>query len=132
MDFLGIPGLLEPDQVRDLLQRRQSERAGRRTESTDAMASLASVDSMGAGSPGPSASPGSSALSGPAHERLAVLRRELNGLVGAWHHRTGQPHGVTHAALRKECGGPAASVATADQLQARIDRIRAWAARRPA
>ena len=27
MDFLGIPGLLEPDQVRDLLHARQSERA---------------------------------------------------------------------------------------------------------
>jgi hypothetical protein len=37
---------------------------------------------------------------------------------------------VTHAALRKECGGPAAAVATADQLQARIDLIRAWAAQR--
>ena len=27
MDFLGIPGLLEPDQVRELLHQRQSERA---------------------------------------------------------------------------------------------------------
>ena len=63
-------------------------------------------------------------------EQLAVLRRELNGLVAAWNHRTGQPHGVTHAALRKECGGPAAAVATADQLQGRIDRIRDWAAQR--
>ncbi len=67
----------------------------------------------------------------PAHERLAVLRRELNGLVAAWHHRTGQPHGVTHAALRTECGGPTAAVASADQLQARIDRVRSWAAARP-
>ena len=40
------------------------------------------------------------------HEQLAILRRELNGLVAAWHHRTGQAHGVTHAALRKELGGP--------------------------
>jgi hypothetical protein len=64
------------------------------------------------------------------HEHLATLRRELNGLVAAWNHRTGQPHGVTHAALRKECGGPAAAVATADQLQGRIDKIRAWAAQR--
>ncbi len=31
MDFLGIPGLLEADQVRDLLRHRQSERARRRT-----------------------------------------------------------------------------------------------------
>ena len=41
-----------------------------------------------------------------------------------------RPHGVTHAALRKECGGPAAAIATADQLHARIDRLREWAARK--
>ena len=64
------------------------------------------------------------------HEQLAVLRRELNGLVAAWHHRTGQAHGITHAALRKECGGPAAAIANAEQLLARIDRIREWAARK--
>jgi hypothetical protein len=61
------------------------------------------------------------------HEHLAVMRRELNGLVAAWYHRTGQPHGVTHAALRKECGGPAAAAATADQLTKRIDLLRDWA-----
>jgi superfamily II DNA or RNA helicase len=105
MDFLGIPGLLEPDQVRDLLRHRQSERARKQQ-------------------------PASPSEPEPAtHERLAVLRRELNGLVAAWHHRTNQPHGVTHAALRKQCGGPPAGVATAEQLQARIDLIRTWAAR---
>ena len=85
MDFLGIPGLLEADQVRDLLKHRQSERARRRT-------------------PGSAAAPEPREVS--THEQLAMMRRELNGLVAAWHHRTGQPHGVTHAALRKECGGP--------------------------
>ena len=64
------------------------------------------------------------------HEQLATLRRELNGLVAAWHHRTGQAHGVTHAELRRECGGPAAAVANATQLRARIDRVREWAATR--
>jgi hypothetical protein len=63
-------------------------------------------------------------------EQLAVLRRELNGLVAAWNHRTGQPHGVTHAELRKQCGGPAAAVASADQLRDRITRLRELAARR--
>jgi superfamily II DNA or RNA helicase len=117
MDFLGIPGLLDPDQVRDLLRHRQSERAGKQADpsSSDALGTTASPDSTHARTP---------------HERLGVLRRELNGLVAAWHHRTGQAHGITHAALRKECGGPAAAVATADQLQARIDRIREWAASR--
>ena len=110
MDFLGIPGLLEPDQVRDLLHQRQSERA-KQQRST-------------------SSTPDDVTRDVSTHEQLAVLRRELNGLVAAWHHRTGQPHGVTHAALRRECGGPAAAVATADQLAKRIDRIREWAARK--
>jgi superfamily II DNA or RNA helicase len=110
MDFLGIPGLLEPDQVRDLLHQRQSERAKRQKATRSSPEDLARDVST--------------------HEQLAVLRRELNGLVAAWHHRTGQPHGVTHAALRRECGGPAAAVATADQLAKRIDRLREWAARK--
>jgi hypothetical protein len=111
MDFLGIPGLLEPDQVRALLHSRQSERARRQKSSA----------------PDPA---GDSVQEVSTHEQLAVLRRELNGLVAAWHHRTGQAHGITHAALRKECGGPAAAVASADQLHARIDQLREWAARR--
>nr|WP_236554499.1 DEAD/DEAH box helicase [Nocardioides sp. AX2bis] len=115
MDFLGIPGLLEPGQMRELLQHRQSER--RRTQSAQRAAR-----------PDPDAAETVRSVS--THEQLALLRRELNGLVGAWHHRTGQAHGITHAALRKECGGPAAAVANAEQLQARIDRVRDWAARR--
>ncbi|MGN6782313.1 MAG: DEAD/DEAH box helicase [Marmoricola sp.] len=106
MDFLGIPGLLEADQVRDLLRQRQADRARSR--------------------PAPVPEPQELAT----HEQRSLLRRELNGLVAAWHHRTGQPHGVTHAALRKECGGPPAATATAQQLTERIDRLREWAARR--
>jgi len=109
MDFLGIPGLLEPDQVRSLLQLRQRERRERQQRKPVEVAAEPDV---------------------AAHERLAVLRRELNGLVAAWNHRTGTPHGVTHAALRKECGGPAAAAATASQLQERIDRLREWALRK--
>jgi superfamily II DNA or RNA helicase len=106
MDFLGIPGLLEPDQVRSLLQHRQRQRRDLTAEAEEVERDVST------------------------HERLAVLRRELNGLVAAWHHRTGQPHGITHAALRKDCGGPAAAIATADQLQARIDKLREWATRK--
>ncbi len=109
MDFLGIPGLLEPDQVRDLLRHRQSERARRQT-------------AEGVEPP--------AAREEATHEHLGRMRKELNALVAAWHHRTGQPHGVIHAALRRECKGPAAAVASADQLQQRIDRIRHWATSR--
>jgi superfamily II DNA or RNA helicase len=104
MDFLGIPGLLEPDQVRHLLQQRQSDRAASRKPKAGADEREVST-----------------------HERLAMLRRELNGLVSAWHHRTGQAHGITHATLRKELGGPPAAVASADQIAQRIDKIRDWA-----
>ena len=69
------------------------------------------------------------AASSATHQQLGVLRRELNGLVAAWHHRTGQAHGITHTALRKECGGPPAAVANAEQLHERINRIREWAVR---
>ena len=109
MDFLGIPGLLEPGQMRELLQQRQTDRAKKQRAAKPDPDTVVEVTT---------------------HEQLAILRRELNGLVAAWFHRTGQGHGMTHAALRKECGGPAAAVATADQLRARIDRVREWAATR--
>jgi hypothetical protein len=108
MDFLGIPGLLEPDQVRELLHSRQAERAKQQKRTRPETESVEQLT---------------------AHQQLGVLRRELNGLVAAWHHRTGQAHGITHSVLRKECGGPPAAVATADQLHERINRIREWAMR---
>ena len=104
MDYLGLPGLLEPDQVKDLLRRHQANHLSRAPRETAA--------------PAPSAS---------THEELRALRKELNGLVGAWHHRTDLPHGVVHAQLRSTCGGPPTAIASAEQLQDRIDRIREWA-----
>ena len=105
MDFLGIPGLLEPEQMHALLRSRREARARRPLR------------------PEPAEEPAT------AHERLGVLRRELNGLVAAWFHRTGTPHAVTHMRLREACGGPPAGQADAEQLSARIDAVRLWAAR---
>ncbi|SDS24032.1 DEAD/DEAH box helicase [Jiangella sp. DSM 45060] len=110
-DYLGIPGLLEPDQVAVLLRRRQAEQQAAR-------------EAAPAGSDDPQSDGGRD----PAvFEQISMLRRELNGLVGAWHHRTGKPHGVIHTELRKSCGGPPAALATAAEIQERIDTIRAWA-----
>ncbi|OYO07136.1 superfamily II DNA or RNA helicase [Propionibacteriaceae bacterium ES.041] len=106
-DYLGIPGLLEPDQVRDLLQRRQHEHFSR--------ASAAGGEQQ------------QRAVGQATHRRLRDLRKELNGLVGAWHHRTNQPHGVIHTQLREATGGPPTAAADEDQLQQRIDLIREWA-----
>jgi hypothetical protein len=116
-DYLGLPGLLEPDQVTMLLQRRQAKQiaARRRVRGAD-------PDDPG---------------NQPAEQRpvvsqqeLLALRRELHGLVGAWHHRTGTPHGSIHAELRRACGGPAIAQATATELRARIDTVRRWASSR--
>ena len=105
-DFLGIPGLLEPEQVASLLNKRQAEH-------------LAAQRKGGA----------ATADDRTAAEDLHALRKELNGLVGAWHHRTGQPHGVIHAELRRTCGGPPSAQATADDVRKRIAKVREWAAR---
>ena len=99
-DYLGIPGLLEPDQMRDLLRRRQEEQLATRT--------AAGVD----------------AAPRTTHGRLRELRRELNALVAATHHRTGRTHGWIHNELRRICGGPPVAAANADQLQARIEAVR--------
>ncbi len=137
-DYLGLPGLLDPDQVRALLRKRQDAQLAAR--------SPASASPASAPAPAPAAS--TSAATTPARpdasitsqasstspaappvsrQALAALRKELNGLVGAWSHRTGQPHGVIHADLRHTCGGPPLPQATADQIRARIDTIRRWA-----
>jgi superfamily II DNA or RNA helicase len=111
LDFLGIPGLLDPDQVRELLRHRQSQRSRQRVADSGRPADCAE------------------SATATAHERLAALRKELNGLVAAWHHRSGEPHGSIHARLRDACGGSSAAAATADELTERIDAIRGWAAR---
>jgi superfamily II DNA or RNA helicase len=108
-EYLGIPGLLEPEQVTALLRKRQAEqvKAERRRKTGDPRADDRT-----------------------AAENLHELRKELNGLVGAWSHRTGKPHGVIHTELRQACGGPAVPQASADDIRKRITKIREWAAKR--
>ena len=101
-DYLGIPGLLHPDQMRDLLRRRQDEQIALRSAAGD-VAPLRTT-----------------------HGQMRELRRELNTLVSAMHHRTGKPHGWIHNELRRVCGGPAVAAANGEQLQERIDNLRTW------
>ena len=123
-DYLGLPGLLEPDQVAVLLRKRQSDQLSARSS---AGVSAAGGAPAGGGAAAGGSPAGDSAISTVSREGLAALRKELNGLVGAWSHRTGQPHGVIHAELRNACGGPAIPQASAAQIQARIAKIRQWA-----
>jgi superfamily II DNA or RNA helicase len=132
-DFLGLPGLLEPEQVTLLLRKRQTapvrgQPGGQGRAPAVAVPPPASPVSPLA--PAPAASAGAAPASVSTRESLAALRKELNTLVTAWHHRTGQPHAVIHADLRRDCGGPAVPQATGTQIRARIDMLRRWASAR--
>ena len=108
-DFIGIPGLLEPEQVSELLrhrQARQARRAGDRRRQ--------SADDEEAGRAEPVA----------LYRTLKEQRSLLNSLVGLWARHTGEAHSQVHAELRRVCGGPAVAQATVTQLQARIDLLR--------
>ena len=109
-EYLGLPGLLEPDQVRALLRKRQQEQladAGRRK-------------------PEPVPEQQRQAAPASVRERRAALRKELNALVGMYHHRTSKPHGAIHNELRRTCGGPPTAMATVEQLEERIATLRSW------
>ncbi|HEX3714072.1 MAG TPA: ATP-dependent helicase, partial [Trebonia sp.] len=129
-DYLGLPGLLEPDQVTTLLRKRQAAQLAARSAASAAEDDAGAADGGLFAVPAGPASPAREPEVKPptvSREQLAALRKELNGLVGAWSHRTGQPHGVIHNELRGACGGPALAQASADQIRARIDKIRQWA-----
>ncbi|WP_404290494.1 DEAD/DEAH box helicase [Glutamicibacter arilaitensis] len=99
LGFLGIPGLLDTEQVSALLREQQNKQISR-----------------GATKPEPVSD----------HRRMMDLRSKLSKNVSAWASRTGLPHGQVHNKLRSVCGGPAVPQATADQLQARIDKLQDW------
>ena len=125
-EFLGLPVLLDPDQVAVLLRKRQAEQF--RPAARPGAAAGPGLGGAGLGGAGlGGAGLGGAGRTQATRENLAALRKELNGLVGAWHHRTGQPHAVVHADLRRACGGPPLPQATAEQIRARITTMRRWA-----
>jgi superfamily II DNA or RNA helicase len=107
-EYLGLPGLLTPDQVAVLLNQRQSKQ-------------IAAQKRQKAAEPVPAQREPVVTLS--AGERRNSLRRQLNTLVAAHHHRTNLPHGKIHAELRRLCGGPPSAQATIEQLEERIATI---------
>ncbi|GAA1480579.1 DEAD/DEAH box helicase [Gordonia sinesedis] len=110
-DYLGLPGLLDADQVRALLRKRQADQVQARAAEPDAA---------------PAARPEGPGASRSTGANLHALRRELNGLVAMHHHRTGKPHGMVHNELRSRLGGPPTAMATAEQLRERIQALREW------
>ncbi|NLE17438.1 MAG: DEAD/DEAH box helicase, partial [Propioniciclava sp.] len=104
-DYLGLPGLLEPDQITHLLRERQ-RRQVRRHERSERRERVTPEVSL--------------------HRALAARRKELNTLVSQYARVKGVPHSHVHAELRRQCGGPALAAATTDQVEARITMIRGW------
>ncbi|MEX3609629.1 DEAD/DEAH box helicase [Rothia sp. LK2588] len=98
-DFLGIPGLLDADQVGTLLRARQQEH------------------SVKSGTPAPKVVD---------HRQLKDLRNKLAKNVSAYAIRSGKAHGAIHNELRRVCGGPPVAQASAEQIQARIDKLADW------
>ena len=105
LDFIGIPGLLEPDQVRELLQHRQQRQEKRRK-------------------PTPTALERGPEETAPMYRNLKEQRSLLNSLVGLWSKNSGDTHASIHAELRRVCGGPAVAQASVTQLQSRIEYLR--------
>ncbi|MFI2783168.1 DEAD/DEAH box helicase [Streptomyces sp. ALB3] len=114
-DYLGIPGLLEPDQVQLLLQKRQTRQIAHSRQKPASEADL--LEKAAENRPVVT------------HKKLLELRKQLNTMVSAYTHQSGKPHGVIHTELRRVCGGPPSAEATAGQIQDRIKKVQEWATR---
>ena len=99
-DFLGLPGMLTPEQTAVLLARRDTH--ARRRATTSAQLPPAQPSPWRAG---------------------AELRGEVNRLVGVLAARQGVPHGQLHAELRRAVPGPASAAAGVDVLARRRDHL---------
>ncbi len=104
-DYLGLPGLLETDQITHLLRERQRRQVGRhdRAEKREKV-------------------PPEQSLA----RALESLRKQLNSLVAQYARSRGVPHSHVHADLRRQCGGPPLARATSEQVEQRIALIRTW------
>ncbi|MCW2580591.1 MAG: putative helicase, superfamily [Blastococcus sp.] len=112
-DFIGIPGLLTPEQTAELLSKRDddlrlriaaSHRAG---DGEDVMLVDEPPEEEAAG-----------------WRDAADLRREINRLVSRVSAKTSTPHAVVHTQLRQSVPGPPSASASVDVLRSRRERLR--------
>jgi superfamily II DNA or RNA helicase len=104
-EFLGLPGLLTPEQTAALLATRDVEmRRARAATLIDQMDdALASVEQDAT------------------WRDLELLRREVHGLVGQWAGRTGRTPAQAHVDVRRAVPGPGSAKASWEVLVARRD-----------
>lgn len=103
-EYLGLPGLLDAEQVSVLLAERQRRQLRRRERQTKRQPEVA------------------------LHRALADRRKQLNSLVSQYARLRCVPHSHVHADLRRRCGGPALAKASKDQVEERIRMISDWLA----
>jgi superfamily II DNA or RNA helicase len=100
-DFLGLPGILSPEQMAAVLARRDSAARKKATTAAEAPPS-AEMAAWRAG---------------------ATLRKEVNRLVGVLAARQETPHAQIHGQLRRAVPGPPSAAASAEVLEARRDHL---------
>ncbi|MGH3096262.1 MAG: DEAD/DEAH box helicase [Streptosporangiales bacterium] len=103
-EYLGLPGLLSPEQTAAVLSKRDGD-IRRRTGSGQAREEREQPPE-------------------PADwEKAAALRREVNALVGRVAAGTGRPHATVHIEVRRAVPGPPSATASLDVLTARRDHL---------
>lgn len=107
-DYLGLPGLLDTEQISHLLRDRQSRHVAR-AQRAERRERISPEESL--------------------HRALATKRKELNTLVAQFARVSERPHSHVHAELRRQCGGPPLAKASTDQVDARIHQVRRWLGR---
>jgi superfamily II DNA or RNA helicase len=115
-DFLGIPGLLTPEQTAELLAKRDDElrlRIAQRSFTDDDTGELPIVEDHP-----------EEDEAGRSWRDAAELRREINRLVSRVSAKTSTPHAVVHTQLRQSVPGPPSASASIDVLRARRERLR--------
>jgi superfamily II DNA or RNA helicase len=105
--YLGLPGLLSPEQTAALLAGRDAELRRRAAE-----AGRNPLEPEADGEP-----------SAWGWREAAALRREVNQLVGQVAARTGTPHAKVHGQLRRAVPGPPSAAADTEILGRRRDHL---------
>jgi hypothetical protein len=102
-DFVGLPGILSPEQIAQVLFQRDAH-ARKRASGVEVEQVVPSAEAV-------------------AWRAGAELRRDVNRLVGLIAARQGTPHAQTHALLRRVVPGPASAAASVEILEQRRDHL---------
>jgi len=121
--YLGLPGLLTPEQTAAVLARRDSDLRRRVDAAARHHRESGSDAAGGPAFPAPEVS-SEGRSDGHAGWRVAAeLRREVNQLVGRVAARTGSPHAKVHSQIRRAVPGPPSAAAAAEVLERRRDHL---------